>query len=592
MSLKEENLIAYNGTLKKGQRLVKVGNSFMPVGVGGGFEQGSGSSGRAEIPEKEMPTDGLTFYWSMANDQIESGQTVKASAGNYNFTTLDDVPCCYIERGCYFSFDNTFAPLGSADRTVSFWHNSNYDSQEHSTGQIFAYGQPSNSKTFNFAVNYSDQKAYHERNSIGAGIFGIDLQIPNGHAFNTWEHVVCVVKDKVLYMYLNGYLKGTLDVASIDTQSGDFNIGMFRAQTTTNYRYQGYVSDFRVYDRALDDEEIKLLASEHCNYCVNSSGGSTECTTAKFYKCASVDTTAKTWSGYEAVMDEAGYVTFLETEKQGLTYSIFTPAVEEIWSENGMLQIAQYSTPITFPTDFAFDIPLDNVSTYGSSDIIIADKFGITCYDNKYLTVNKEIDGVTCLYFYVGGTYAPRIVVGNQFFAANDTEANASTGYSARFGSGYPWTYSFWFYPDSSQDGNGERGMFHLGLKNTGNDRRLCLRYNDTDGTFRLLTTENDSITSDWGGAIQKDKWHHICVIGESNARVFHLYVDGSFVTTLTHPSQNIPTYNNYKNPRMTICNEESGAVGFTGGLAKMKWYNRVLDTGEIAALSQEIQTA
>lgn len=40
MSIKEENLIKYEGTLKAGQRLVKVGNTFMPVGVGGAFELG------------------------------------------------------------------------------------------------------------------------------------------------------------------------------------------------------------------------------------------------------------------------------------------------------------------------------------------------------------------------------------------------------------------------------------------------------------------------------------------------------------------------------------------------------------------------
>lgn len=42
MSIKEENLIQYSGTIKAGQRLVKVGNSFMPVGVGGAFEPGAG----------------------------------------------------------------------------------------------------------------------------------------------------------------------------------------------------------------------------------------------------------------------------------------------------------------------------------------------------------------------------------------------------------------------------------------------------------------------------------------------------------------------------------------------------------------------
>ncbi len=53
MAIKEENLIQYSGTIKAGQRLVKVGNTFMPVGIGGAFEpSGSGGGG----------SDNMKFY--------------------------------------------------------------------------------------------------------------------------------------------------------------------------------------------------------------------------------------------------------------------------------------------------------------------------------------------------------------------------------------------------------------------------------------------------------------------------------------------------------------------------------------------------
>jgi hypothetical protein len=55
MSIKEENLIQYSGTIKAGQRLVKVGNTFMPVGVGGAFEPGSGTADTSAF-EAEMTT--------------------------------------------------------------------------------------------------------------------------------------------------------------------------------------------------------------------------------------------------------------------------------------------------------------------------------------------------------------------------------------------------------------------------------------------------------------------------------------------------------------------------------------------------------
>lgn len=53
MPIKEENLIPYEGIVKPGQRLQKIGNTFMPVGIGGAFEP-------AGIKVKEVGYD--AFY--------------------------------------------------------------------------------------------------------------------------------------------------------------------------------------------------------------------------------------------------------------------------------------------------------------------------------------------------------------------------------------------------------------------------------------------------------------------------------------------------------------------------------------------------
>lgn len=63
MSIKEENLIQYSGAIKAGQRLVKVGNTFMPVGVGGAFEPGSGGGGSMKF-YKCASVDTANKTWS------------------------------------------------------------------------------------------------------------------------------------------------------------------------------------------------------------------------------------------------------------------------------------------------------------------------------------------------------------------------------------------------------------------------------------------------------------------------------------------------------------------------------------------------
>lgn len=44
MNLTESNLITLNTELKQGQRCIRIGNSIIPVGVGGSFAPGSDST--------------------------------------------------------------------------------------------------------------------------------------------------------------------------------------------------------------------------------------------------------------------------------------------------------------------------------------------------------------------------------------------------------------------------------------------------------------------------------------------------------------------------------------------------------------------
>lgn len=55
-------------------------------------------------------------------------------------------------------------------------------------------------------------------------------------------------------------------------------------------------------------------------------------TSAEYYKCASVDTEAKTWSGYKAVFDSgAGTWSFESGVTAGLTYNFMTPSVGSVY---------------------------------------------------------------------------------------------------------------------------------------------------------------------------------------------------------------------------------------------------------------------
>lgn len=69
--------------------------------------------------------------------------------------------------------------------------------------------------------------------------------------------------------------------------------------------------------------------------------GGTSGTSTEYYKCASVDTSAKTWSGYKAVFDStAGTWSFESDATEGLTYTSVTPIVGGIYSADALVNVA------------------------------------------------------------------------------------------------------------------------------------------------------------------------------------------------------------------------------------------------------------
>lgn len=79
-------------------------------------------------------------------------------------------------------------------------------------------------------------------------------------------------------------------------------------------------------------------------------------TSAEYYKCASVDTSAKTWTGYKAVFADGAY-SFESAVTEGLTYTSVTPVVDSIYSADALVAVKNlYSgalMPVVAPVIYA-----------------------------------------------------------------------------------------------------------------------------------------------------------------------------------------------------------------------------------------------
>lgn len=100
MSIKEENLVPYQGTLKAGQRVIKVGDTFMPVGIGGNFEPGAEVTFSDATVTPDTMLEGVIGYGTQGK---VVGTIQSKSSQTYTPGTEDQV----IEAGKYLAGTQT-----------------------------------------------------------------------------------------------------------------------------------------------------------------------------------------------------------------------------------------------------------------------------------------------------------------------------------------------------------------------------------------------------------------------------------------------------------------------------------------------------
>lgn len=308
MSIKEENLIKYEGTILPGQRFAKVGNKIMPVGVGGAFEPGAGGGGgsakyykcatvdtttqtwtgyeliltdgkytvsseittglvyttmtpvenyiysedaliKVASAKGVLPTDGLVFYapLSTASDIAETGQPL-TTTGTLTYNTVDGVPCAYFDGSSYIQTSDVGFPDGTSDRTLCVWFKP--DNLQSGWQHAFGYGGDGYGFKFYAGINSS---GYVSLTQYGGELTSIQ-------ATQNWQHVVILYTNNTYYIYVHGVLQktGYLDT---NTVLQDCRVGCSQNAASNEY-FTGYIAGTRIYNRALSQEEITTLANE------------------------------------------------------------------------------------------------------------------------------------------------------------------------------------------------------------------------------------------------------------------------------------------------------------------------------------------
>lgn len=137
---------------------------------------------------------------------------------------------------------------------------------------------------------------------------------------------------------------------------------------------------------------------------------------AEYYRCASVDTSSHTWTGYKAVLN-GGVYTFENTVTQGLVYASITPVIGNIYSADALVKVSNIYTGNTIPTDgLVFYAPLkENKETAETGQ-------GITNYGNPVFEIS---DGRRCVLFN-----------GENYIATNNPASSVFTGFTTEISYG------------------------------------------------------------------------------------------------------------------------------------------------------------
>lgn len=195
-----------------------------------------------------MPTEGLVFHAPLSEESstAETGQALTKN-GTITYETLEGIPC--ITKGNTSAYLS--APLSvEGVFTLSFWINTTY------TGEYIGMAYVGGLCIFDALSNSNFQFSAKKNSSERVNFAGISK--PLKWRDGAWHHIAMSITLTESKLYCDGTL--------ISTASG-VNI------STSSYAYIGWDNDgdnaaasyaqFRIFNRALTDAEIKTLAGEY-----------------------------------------------------------------------------------------------------------------------------------------------------------------------------------------------------------------------------------------------------------------------------------------------------------------------------------------
>lgn len=266
--------------------------------------------------------------------------------------------------------------------------------------------------------------------------------------------------------------------------------------------------------------------------------------TSTFYKCASVDSTTKTWTGYEALVNgDTGVWSFSETLTEDLPYNKIIPQVGKVYDNECTFQASGFDQGLLIPSDgLVFYAPL-------SQDYVD------TVYNATIVTTNGSFSEY-------GGKTALLLTGGYVEWTGGSSIPSGNTAMSI-FGLINGINISEWRY--------------FFGFSGGNNSNAFGLNSYDSEIAAR--------IGSDWyaGSSISTDTWYSMALTRDASGNV-SFYLNGISENTTT-------ASNSVGNSIITVgANGGEGYIhNFNGYISDFAIYNRALTAEEVLSMHNNL---
>ncbi|MDH5610089.1 MAG: PKD domain-containing protein, partial [Cyclobacteriaceae bacterium] len=220
-----------------------------------------GFSNSSSVTQKvlSMPTEGIAAYYPFngnANDESGNGHHGTTSGAILSTTDRFDQPNSAYEFDGIDDFINTSTTFDFPNRTLSLWINTYDITGSGSTAKV-AITQDDD------ALNNGILRVDFQNNQMTLWAGGIaGKYVTTSITPNTWTHLV-LIREGATTKY---YVDNVLEYSSVSDGNGstlnpvpDFIIGSGRM--TQDQFFNGKIDDIRVFNRALNEQEIHALYS-------------------------------------------------------------------------------------------------------------------------------------------------------------------------------------------------------------------------------------------------------------------------------------------------------------------------------------------